>query len=174
MDRTVRSLLVVLTVVLAGCSANTAGPASTPGAEETTPREIANETAVEYLETGSNLGKNERPIGLVVRNADNASRTVTVRLKRGGKPLFERTYELAPGAEITGTLDYEARYAVTVETREETEVVRIDAAWFDCNGKTTTVTVSESGIDSSTLSTMMACPENPIHETLDFLSRLLS
>lgn len=129
-----------------------------PPASETT--YVANETTAQYTSL-DNLEPNERPHGLRVQNDEAEAVVVTVRIEREGAVIFERAYELAPGAAVVGNLTYEANYAVVVSHGNRVETVELSRSTFDCNVSGTEVTVAELGLDSGTGSTLVYCPEDP-------------
>ena len=148
-------LALVVCLVVAGCAAPTM---TQPPASETT--YVANETTAQYTYS-TNLEPNERPHGLWIRNDMSESVVVTVRIEREGDDVFDRAYELAPDAVITGNLTYEANYTVTVTHGNRVETVELPRLMFDCNISETTVTVAKWGLDSGTGSTLAYCPEDP-------------
>ena len=146
---------VVACLLVAGCAAPTA---TRPPASETT--HVANETFAQYTHL-DNLEPNERPHGLRIRNDEAESVVVTVRVEREDAVVFERAYELAPGAVVAGRLTYEANYTVTVAHANRLETVELPRSTFDCNHSGTEIAVAEWGIDSGTGSTLAYCPEDP-------------
>lgn len=148
-------LALVACLVVAGCAAPTM---TRPPASETT--YVANETTATYTHA-NNLEPNERPHGLGIRNDEAESVVVTVRIEREGDIVFDRAYELAPGAAVTGELTYEANYTVTVTHGNRVETVELPRSMFDCNISGTTVTIAKLGLDSGTGSTLVYCPEDP-------------
>ncbi|WP_224271042.1 hypothetical protein [Haloprofundus salinisoli] len=121
---------------------------------------VANETVVEYTHL-NNLEPNERPHGLSIRNDEANPAIVTVRVEREGDVVFDRTYELAPDAVISGNFTYEANYTVTVTHGTHVETVKLPRSTFDCNIGGTGITVGKWGLDSGTGGTLMYCPEDP-------------
>lgn len=148
-------LALVACLVVAGCVAPTM---TRPPASETT--YVANETVAQYTHS-NNLEANERPHGLGIRNDEAESVVVTLRIEREGDVVFDRAYELEPGAVVTGNLTYEANYTATVTHGNRVETVELPRSIFDCNISGTTVTVAEMGLDSGTGSTLAYCPEDP-------------
>lgn len=153
-NRLLPALTLAACLVIAGCAAPTVWP---PASEAT---HVANRTTVSYTHL-DNLEPNERPHGLTVRNDEGEPVVVTVRIKREGEVVFDRAYELEPGAAVTGNLTYEANYTVTVTHGSRVETVELPRSTFDCNDSWTTVRITELGLDSGTGSTLVYCPEDP-------------
>lgn len=154
-NRSLAGLALVACLVVAGCVAPTV---ARPPASETT--YVANETVAQFIHS-DNLEPNERPHGLGIRNDEAESVVVTLRIEREGDVVFDRAYELEPGAVVTGDLTYEANYTVTVAHGNRIETVELSRSTFDCNVSGTTVTIAEWGLDSGTASTLAYCPEDP-------------
>ena len=149
------SLALVACLLVAGCTAPTM---TQPPAPET--MYVANETAAEYT-LRNNLEPNERPHGLIIWNDEAKPIVVTVRVEREGDVVFDRAYELAPDAVVTGNLTDEANYTVTVTHDTRVETIELPRSTFDCNISRTGITVAKWGLDSGTGSTLMYCPEDP-------------
>lgn len=131
---------------------------SRPSASET--RYVANETTVEYTHL-NNLEPNERPHGLSIRNEKTESVVVRVRVEREDEVVFDRAYELAPDAVVTGNLTYEANYTVVVTHGNRVEKIALPRSTFDCNISGTGITVGKWSLDSGTGSTLVYCPNDP-------------
>ena len=149
-------LALVVCLLFAGCAAPMA---TRPPAPETT--YVANETTVEFTHS-NNLETNERPHGLTIRNDEAEPIVVTVRVEREEDLIFDRAYELAPDAFVTGNLTYEANYTVIVTHGTRVETVTLPRSTFDCNIAGTGITVGAWGLDSGTGGTLMYCPEDPL------------
>lgn len=148
-------LALALSLLVAGCAAPTISQSPT-----SEPIHVANETGVEYTHL-NNLEPNERPHGLSIRNEKAEPVVVTVRVERESEVIFDRTYELAPDAVVTGNLTYEANYTITVMHGARGETIELPRSTFDCNIAATGITVGTRGLDSGTGGTLMYCPEDP-------------
>lgn len=170
--------LLVVAVILGGCSGLTDAPGTndpagtataTPIPVETptpspTPNPLPGDDPVRYTTADSNLEENERPHEIeLVNQRDETTVAVTIEVARAeDDPVFEETYNLAPQEIHYGVLDYEANYTVTVTAGNLTATKRIPTSMYDCNDHTTTFAVFEDEITVRTLSTAKGCPtESP-------------
>ena len=153
--------ILLLVVLLAGC---TTMPTTDTGSEipQDNRIHVESEATPEILSEESNLDDTEKPHSLTVNNtgSEEENISVTVTRENEGDPLFEQSYELESNAKVTSDLDSKANYTLTVERGEDTEIVSITRQSFDCNHRGTTISISESGLDSHTISTRMGCLED--------------
>jgi len=85
----------------------------------------------------------------------------TITISTASETVFEESVELQANASIVASLTDLSTYTVrvTVPELDATEVVTLDPHQFTCNVTKTTVNVQEDGtLDSTSISTRMACP----------------
>jgi hypothetical protein len=98
-----------------------------------------------------------------VRNADDRTRVIGVRVATDGEVRYDNAWALEAGAAVRLTLVEPAAYVVTVsEHGAETGSAPVRAGLFDCNDSVTTIAVGPEGdLDVRTASTLVAC-QSPI------------
>ncbi|WP_248517679.1 hypothetical protein [Salinarchaeum laminariae] len=139
------------------------GESTDPGAgSESAEAQIASgETDHETVGSGALEGdglRDPHTVALANRSDDAIEASFAVRTDDG--VAFERTVELESEASIAVTLTEIARYEIEASVPGEgtatTETIPLDM--FDCNGSQTTIAFRPDGtLESSTVSTMMAC-----------------
>lgn len=99
------------------------------------------------------------PRHVVVWNTkpEAADVSLTATDSRGDRPLVDRPISLAPDAYAHLHLVEPAPYRISVAVGDTTESLTRDRADFDCNTYATRVMVTRSGIETRTVSTLVAC-----------------
>lgn len=171
--RSAALVLLVLALVIGGCSSLTDAPGTDDpaGTATATPIPIDDPTLtptptpnpganpVTDVTADSNLDENQRPTELELANNRDETAAVTISITRAeAETVFEKTYHLGPGEGHDVVLDYRANYTVTVTVGNFTATKRIPTSMFDCNDYRTTFAVFEDEILVRTLSTAKACP----------------
>ncbi len=103
---------------------------------------------------------NNRPHTVRVWNDADEARSITLSLHGRGDVVLERTFEYPADGWVKIRLVKPASYEFAVAVEEESAgTVDVDRTRFDCNGSWTSVVVNgEGAVDSTTGSTMVACP----------------
>jgi hypothetical protein len=129
-----------------------------------TPPTITEETPFSVTLGDASLpdGDATKPQTVMVSNAAGTAETVDFALETtDGQVAFGGRYRVAPNARIEVSLT-EVREVVATVSRvdgEATESVTIEESQFDCNSSITGLTLTDDGIQSRTLSTLMFCGE---------------
>ncbi|SDD60917.1 hypothetical protein [Natrinema hispanicum] len=130
------------------------------GAEKTLIREGS--TAERTLGTGSlTEGGLRTPHHVVLTNQTGETQTATFVIMQSDSSVLNEQFELESAATVVATLTDLGTYdtQVTVPKTDTTESVTIGPGQFSCNVTRTTVGMQADGsLDSTVLSTRMACP----------------
>lgn len=103
---------------------------------------------------------NNRPHTVRVWNGADSQRSLGLTLRADGETVVDRTIQFPADGWVRLPLGEPAAYELAIAVEGEAAgTVSIDRTRFDCNGSWTSVAVNAEGaVDSTTGSTMMACP----------------
>lgn len=168
-----------LSTAAAGCTSQaalSASPESDSEPESNTSESTQDETEQKSEQTRIEAGDTvERTIGtasleerglrtahhVAFGNPTEATHHGTITISTASETVFEESVELQANASLVASLTDLGTYTVrvTVPELDATEVVTLDPHQFTCNVTKTTVSVQEDGaLDSTSISTRMACP----------------
>lgn len=147
------------------------GSDGTDGGDGTGSDPAANDEPVATVPVGDREGvpfpDNNGPHGVSVVNDADQPRELRIVLNRDDEQVLDRGFDVPAGRAVALTLNEPGDYEVAVGADGRLlDTVGVRRALFDCNGSTTEVTVDDdSEVDSTTVSTLVACPGPEIADT---------
>ena len=177
--------VVLVVVLLAGCTAPMAPAPADDATEPTEPNSTVpddgaspdeptptdpnstvpddgaspDEPPLDFDGADSTLGANEQPHVVRLTNDGNETKTVRLEVSRDGAVVFDQEFRSFPNTTVLGELDHVGNYTLTVSVVDNNGAVSetIAASSFDCNYSTTTVDLSGPEPTVETVSTEIAC-----------------
>lgn len=96
-----------------------------------------------------------------VWNVTDEAKVFELALTTGGTELLRDGYEFPAGAPLAFAFRDPRAYRLTVRVGEREEVVTVERDRFHCNDSATDVIVSESDVETETVSTALYCTTTP-------------
>lgn len=129
--------------------------------DRSTPEETP-DPPVETLTVGDrgsvDFPENNRPHSLTVENAIKRARSLGLALRVEGEVVVERTVTVPAGRRVQFDLAEPAAYELDVVAGgERLGTAVVPRGYFDCNGSETIVEVGSNDLETTTISTMIAC-----------------
>lgn len=94
---------------------------------------------------------------VAVWNDTEAALSVALALTTDGTTLLDRTAELDPGQPVLVELREPRAYELTIRAGDRAETVTVERSRLDCNNSATDVLVGPENVETSTITTSMAC-----------------
>ncbi|MFC4550166.1 MULTISPECIES: hypothetical protein [Halorussus] len=94
---------------------------------------------------------------VAVWNDTEAALSVALVLTTDGTTLLDRTVELDPGQPGLVELREPRAYELTIRAGDRAETVTVERSRLDCNNSATDVLVGPENVETSTITTSMAC-----------------